>query len=69
MNAAEKLLTSDKFFYCRKYEATISKKSCKLRQKYARMRAPKKKFNGHHNIIIRPVVYAGCRDCEQGKRK
>jgi len=67
MNTAEQLLASDKFFFCRKYEATIAKKSCKQRQKYARMRTPKSKFNGHHRIKILPSMYVGCKDCKQGK--
>jgi hypothetical protein len=65
--AREELLNSEDFFYCSKYEARMSKASCRQRQKYARLKAPKRKYNGHHKIVILPSQYAGCLECGQGK--
>lgn len=64
----DSLLSSDKYFRCEKYEATMSKASCIQRQKYAKLPHPKTKYNGHHKIVIRPSMYAGCLNCAQGKR-
>jgi len=63
----KELLNSEDFFFCSKYEARISKASCRQRQKYARLRKPKRKYNGHHKIVILPSQYAGCLNCKEGQ--
>lgn len=65
-NCYTKLLASDKYIWCEKYEARLSKECCRQRRKYARLKHPIKKYNGTYKITILPSMYAGCRECREG---